>query len=111
MIAAANLALFCRGIHEANDLVAGQLLHPGTLGLRRGIHEANDLVAARNVRHCRRLPGRGIHEANDLVAEDQSPGPARGAKVAASTKPMTLWRAYDLYGDTGRAESRHPRSQ
>ena len=57
-----------RGIHEANDLVAGRShlqLHQHRC---RGIHEANDLVAGRRTGRTFRAPSRGIHEANDLVA-------------------------------------------
>ena len=37
--------------------------------------------------------GRGIHEANDLVAARAPLFPLSVQSVAASTKPMTLWRS------------------
>ena len=90
-----DLQAMSRGIHEANDLVAVGRCHPPADGCDgRGIHEANDLVAAlyrgRPEQAQRR---RGIHEANDLVADGALVAADEGGSVAASTKPMTLWRA------------------
>jgi len=42
------------------------------------------------------LGSRGIHEANDLVAAIFNDGLTADVGVAASTKPMTLWRVMSI---------------